>query len=115
MRTCLFMVGLLCVSLAPLSGQTVGEITGEVRDASGANAPDAAITATNMATNVARSTVTNSAGVYSFPGLTPGVYSVKATAQGFQTVVKNDIQLQVQQTARVDFTLQIGQSTQTIE
>ncbi|MEO8371300.1 MAG: carboxypeptidase-like regulatory domain-containing protein, partial [Candidatus Solibacter sp.] len=115
MRTSLLMLGLLCASLAPVSAQTVGEITGEVRDASGANAPDVAITATNTATNVARSTVTNSAGVYSFPGLTPGVYSVKATASGFQTVVKTDVQLQVQQTARVDFTLQIGQSTQTIE
>jgi hypothetical protein len=115
MRTSLLIFGLLCAAVATAPAQTVGEITGEVRDQSGANAPNAAVTATNVATNVARSTVTNSAGVYSFPGLTPGIYSVKASAEGFQTMVKSNIELQVQQTARVDFVLSLGQSTQTIE
>jgi hypothetical protein len=115
MRTSLLIFGLLCAAVATAPAQTVGEITGEVRDQSGANAPNAAVTATNVATNVARSTVTNSAGVYSFPGLTPGIYSVKASAEGFQTMVKSNIELQVQQTARVDFVLALGQSTQTIE
>jgi hypothetical protein len=115
MRTSILILGLLGALSSTAPAQTVGEITGEVRDASGANAPNAAITATNSETNVARSTATNSSGVYSFPGLTPGTYSVKASAPGFQTIVKSNILLQVQQTARVDFTLEIGQSTQTIE
>ncbi|MCU1237151.1 MAG: TonB-dependent receptor [Candidatus Solibacter sp.] len=115
MRTFLGILALLCVSLTPLPGQTVGEITGEVKDTSGANAPNAAVTATNIETNVARSTLTNSSGVYSLPGLAPGIYHVKATAEGFQTVVKTNIELQVQQTARVDFTLAVGGTNQTIE
>jgi len=114
MQKSLLILGLLCVAFTT-SAQTVGEITGEVKDQSGANAANAAVTATNLETNVARSTVTNSAGVYSFPGLTPGLYSVKAAASGFQTAVKTNIELQVQQTARVDFMLTVGQSTQTIE
>ncbi len=115
MRTVLLIFGLALATFGGAYAQTVGEITGEVRDQSGANAPNAAVTATNAETNVSRSTVTNSVGVYSFPGLTPGIYNVKASVPGFQTVVKSNIQLQVQQTARVDFELSVGQSTQTIE
>ncbi len=112
MHKVFLILGLLS---AAASAQTVGEITGEVKDASGANAPNAAVTATNIETNVARSTVTNSSGVYSIPGLTPGIYHVKASAEGFQTVVKANVELQVQQTARVDFTLAVGSTNQTIE
>ncbi|HKD07603.1 MAG TPA: carboxypeptidase-like regulatory domain-containing protein [Bryobacteraceae bacterium] len=109
---------LVCVAVclpAAVFAQTAGEITGEVKDQSGAIAPNVAVTATNSGTNVARSTVTNTSGVYSFPDLTPGVYQVKASAPGFDTIVKTNIELQVQQTARVDFTLTVGQATQTVE
>src|SRR5258707_4965981 len=115
MRKLLFICGLVCATFCSAPAQTVGEITGEVNDASGAIVPNASVTAINSETNVARSTVTNPSGVYSFPGLAPGIYSVKATSGGFQTVVKANILLQVQQTARVDFALEVGQNTQTIE
>jgi len=95
--------------------QTAGEITGEVKDPSGASAPNATITATNKETNVARTTQTNSAGVYSFPAMIPGTYDIKAQASGFETTVVTNVLLQVQQTARVDFTLTVGQATQTVE
>lgn len=95
--------------------QTLGEITGVVQDASGALVPNASVTATNTSTNVARDTLTNSSGLYSFPGLVPGTYNVKVGAAGFETAVKSNVVLQVQQTARVDFTLQLGQAMQTIE
>ena len=95
--------------------QTFGEITGEVKDPSGAVAPNAAVTATNTGTNVLRSTVTNEAGIYSFPNLNPGPYQVKVVASGFETAVRSNIDLQVQETARIDFTLTVGQATQTIE
>jgi len=109
------LLGLLCLSLGVVLAQTSGTITGEVTDPSGSVVPNAAITATNTATNVARTTETNSAGVYTFPNLIPGVYQVKATMSGFQTAVTNNIELQVQQTARVDFALTVGSSTQTVE
>ena len=109
------ILGLLCLSSSMLVGQTLGEITGEVKDPSGASAPNAVVTATNAATNVARTTSTNTSGVYSFPGLIPGIYQVKVVVTGFETMVKTNIELQVQQTARIDFTLSVGQATQTIE
>ena len=80
------LTSLLFIATA-LFAQTAGQITGEVRDPSGAIVPDAAITATNTATNVARSTVTNKEGIYSFPELAPGLYSVKCESSGFAPVI----------------------------
>src|SRR5260370_42061713 len=105
----------LCLPLGAAFAQTSGSITGEVTDQSGAVAPNATVTATNSETNVARSTVTNAAGIYSFPALTPGIYQVKVAAAGFSTVVNTNIELQVQQTARVDFSLTVGTANQMIE
>ncbi|MCX6602868.1 MAG: carboxypeptidase-like regulatory domain-containing protein, partial [Acidobacteria bacterium] len=95
--------------------QTGGTISGEVKDPSGALVSGATIKVTNAATNVARSAETNSAGLYNIPGLNPGTYQVTASSTGFQTSVAKDIELQVQQTARVDFELTVGQSSQTVE
>src|ERR1041385_3658841 len=110
MRKLLPIIGLLCLSSGMALAQTAGEITGEIKDPSGATVPNVPVTATNTATNVARSTTTNTAGVYSFPDLTPGPYQVKAAAAGFEVQIKTNIQLQVQQTARIDFTLVVGQA-----
>src|SRR4051812_44464608 len=107
--------GLAVLLCASALAQTGAQITGEVRDPSGALIPNAAVTATNTATNVARTTTTNSSGLFSFPDLTPGMYSVQVVSPGFDTTVKTNIELQVQQTARVDFSLSVGQSMQTIE
>ena len=95
--------------------QTAGQITGEVSDPSGALIPNAAVTVTNTATNVARSTQTNTAGLYSFPDMPPGMYDVKAVAAGFNTTTKAGVEVQVEATVRVDFSLAVGQSTQTVE
>jgi len=115
MRRLFQIAGLLCVAMGVASAQTSGAITGEVKDQTGAMVPNAAVTATNTATNVARNTLTNTSGIYDFPGLIPGTYQIKVTAGGFQTAVTNNIELQVQQTARVDFSLSVGQGSQTVE
>jgi hypothetical protein len=113
MRHVLLISGLwLSASLA--FGQTFGSITGEVRDPSGAVMPNASVTATNVATSVSRATATNDSGVYNFPDLNPATYQVKVSAPGFQTTTST-VEIQVQQTARVDITLTVGQSSQTIE
>ena len=114
MRRSLTALGLVLLAGGVAGAQTAGEITGEVRDQSGAVAPNASVTATNTATNVSRSTLTNAAGVYSFPDLTPGPYSVRVTVTGFANAVSN-LELQVQQTARIDFTLTVGSAAQTVE
>src|SRR3974390_3593172 len=104
------LVAGMFLAMGVASGQTLGEITGEVKDQSGAVAPNATVTVTNTGTNAARSTSTNAVGIYSFPSLVPGNYQVKVEAPGFQPVLRTNIELQVQQTARIDFTLVVGHS-----
>ncbi len=115
MRRLLLAVVLSCLTGASALAQTAGAITGEVTDSSGAIVPDAAVTVTNTQTSVARQTVTNSSGLYSIPELPPGTYTARVVVKGFDTLVKTNIVIQVQQTARVDFQLNLGQATQTVE
>ena len=72
------------------------------------------VSAANVATNATRSALTNEAGVYVFPSLPPGSYALKVEKEGFRTVTRT-IQLEVQQSARVDFDLVVGQITESIE
>ena len=106
---------LLAVATGGLYGQTFGEIAGEVKDSTGASVPGANVTLTNLGTNATRAGVTNDSGLFDFPSLAPGLYSVRVERQGFRPVVQSNVQLQVQQTARVDFTMQVGEVGQTIE
>lgn len=92
-----------------------GTIVGTVRDSSGAAIPRASVTLTNAATGLNQSTVTNDAGEYQFIALPPRNYSVKATATGFGAQVQNDIDLHVQSRPSVDFSLKVGQLTDTVE
>jgi hypothetical protein len=104
------------VALAWLvSGQTSGEITGVVTDDSGAVVVNAAVSVTNPQTNFKRSTVTNATGNYAFPALLPGVYNVRAETQGFQAESRTGVELEVQQTARIDFQLHVGAVAETVE
>ncbi len=114
MRQLILFLG-LALPIGIASAQTFGEITGEVRDPSGAVVPRAAVAITNTATNVSRTTVTNNEGIYSVPALNPGIYQIKVESDGFQPTVRSNVELQVQQTARVDFALAVGQTAQTVE
>ena len=77
MRRLPLLFVLFALASATVSAQTAGGITGEVTDPSGGLVPNASVTATNTATNVARLTTTNASGIYSFPDMTPGMYAVK--------------------------------------
>ena len=105
---------LLFVVCAPSGAQTLGTITGEVKDPSGAVIPGATVTATNTGTNAAREMPSNESGIYTFAALPPGPYVVKAELQGFKTV-QQAIELHVEQTVRVNFTMEIGTLSETAE
>ena len=94
--------------------QTLGTITGEVKDPSDAATPGATVTAQNVATNAVRTQVSNQAGQYTFSAMPPGTYQVKAELQGFKTV-QNMVELHVEETLRVDFKLDVGTLTETTE
>ncbi len=99
----------------PCYGQTFGEITGVVTDASGALIPGANVTVSSPETGLTRTAASNSAGNYSFPSLLPGTYKIRAEKQGFQTEARNGIELQVQQVARIDFQLRVGSRSEIVE
>jgi hypothetical protein len=67
-----------------------------------------------VGTSGVRTTVTTGAGDYSFPDVPPGIYNISATHAGFKTDSSNNVEVQVQQSVRLDFTLQVGEVTQTI-
>jgi hypothetical protein len=114
MRTKLFAVVLIFSGL-PLLGQTFGEITGRVTDPSGAGVPDSTITLTNTSTNAVRQAQSGSDGIYSFPSLAPGVYNVRTEHAGFKSAMSNNVEVQVQQSVRLDLTLEVGQTSESIE
>ncbi len=106
-----------CFGLCVLAsyGQTLGDLSGEARDSSGAVVPGVRITLTNVATNASRQTLTNEAGLYNFPAVQPGIYTLRAEKEGFRTFVRTGIEVQVQLSARVDIDLQVGAVTETVE
>jgi len=118
MRAILMGLGALILGLVfayPSFSQTFGEITGVVTDTSGGLVVGAVVTVTNTQTNARRTTATNSVGNYDFPALLPGIYSVKAEMTGLQAEVREGVDLQVQQVARLDFQLRVGAITEAVE
>src|SRR5437867_884789 len=115
MATKLALLFLITGMLAPpILGQTFGGITGVVSDPSGAVIPGVMITVTNPQTNFTRTAISNETGNYSFPSLLPGLYDVRAGLAGFQSEVRAGVELQVQQTARIDFQMKIGSVSETV-
>src|SRR6266436_6213426 len=94
---------------------TYGTVTGSVVDASGAAIADAQVTLTNLGTSEKRTQSTGSDGLYSFVNLFPGKYKVDAEKTGFKRTSRTDIVVEVQQTSRIDLTMQVGEVTQTVE
>ena len=107
---------LIIAALAfPASAQTPsGEISGLVSDSSGSVLPGVRVTLTNAATNAIRLTQSNEAGVYVFPAVPPGTYSLKVELEGFSTAEQTNINVQVGSANRFPFTLAIGQLTDVV-
>ncbi|HME33341.1 MAG TPA: carboxypeptidase regulatory-like domain-containing protein [Terriglobales bacterium] len=103
---------LLVLSLAtmPAHGQnSQGTILGHVQDATGAAVSGAKVTARNVNTGVTNEFTTNSVGDYVLVNMIPGTYEVKVEDSGFKTEVSGNLILEVDQTLRQNFSLQVGQ------
>jgi hypothetical protein len=105
---------LVSLFLAPASWAQGVQATlrGRVFDKSGAAVPNVQIEVKNTGTNVAVNTTSDSAGLYNAPYLTPGSYSITATASGFKTFVRNNLVLSVGETVDVDLNLEVGSVTE---
>jgi hypothetical protein len=109
------LVALFFVILPAARAQGTGEITGTVTDPSGAAVNGAKVTATNAATGAERAVISNDAGNYDLPAMPPGNYSMRVEYTGFRAAERKDVELQVAQVARLDFALQLGNVSDTVE
>jgi hypothetical protein len=88
-----------------------GALAGTLTDPSGGLVPNATVTATNTATNQARTTTTGTDGAYKFSLLPPGTYRVKFTANGFKSSEVPAVTVNVTETPVLDRTLEVGAAT----
>jgi hypothetical protein len=106
---------LLCAGTLALSAQTTtGTLFGVARDTSGGVVPSVAITATQVETSLARKTVTDHDGEFLITNLPVGPYTLIAEKAGFRRVLQEGIRVEMNQNARVDFTLSVGQVSESI-
>ena len=90
-------------------------LAGTVSDASGALIPGVTVSATNTATGIVTTVLSNEAGAYQFASLQTGTYKVSAELAGFRTQAYNNVALGVSQQVRLNFTLQVGGVAQSVE
>jgi hypothetical protein len=111
-----FLLPLLGLFLTPavFAGGPTGTITGTVTDPSGAVVPKARITVLNLTTNAVRHAETNDDGDFTVALLPPARYRVTAESAGFRKSVFTDVTVDVDQTARLDFDLEIGAATEEV-
>src|SRR5207237_4198524 len=110
----LLAVGLAVVKPA-MSQEVTAGIVGTVSDPSGAPSKDATVTATDTERGVVRTAKTNDAGAYNLTRVPVGNDSGRLAAAGFQTAVHPPLTLVLNQTARIDVQMKMGQVTETVE
>jgi len=115
MKPLLPATALLVSSLCSLSGQTSSSsLSGTVSDPSGARVPGAQIVLTHLSTGAPLRQTTTSAGLFSFPSIPAGFYSLTASKPAFKTVTLRSITLQVATPLHLDLSLVLGDSSDSI-
>ena len=94
--------------------QANSSISGLITDPTGAVVSGATIQVTDPATGITRSTVSDASGLYSLGGLNAGEFTLKVTATGFETYTKKGVVVNISANFRVDVTLTIGSTSQTV-
>src|SRR5262245_45446408 len=99
----------------PIFGQSAAAtLVGTVLDPSGAFVPAATLSVTGIGTNITRSVMSNERGDFTIPGLAPGTYRLVGEHAGFKRTLIENVQLLVNQTARVDIVLEVGAVTESV-
>ena len=109
------LLGCLGIRQSVWAQQITAAITGTVVDAAGAVLSGATITATDADRGTVYVTKANDSGIFNFTQVPIGTYDVKVEASGFQTAVQSHLTLVLNQTARLDFKMQVGAVTNTIQ
>ena len=118
MRMCnavIALAALVLITALPCPAQTTyGKIVGNARDASDSVVPAVKVTVVNEATRESYTQLTNELGAYAFNTLIPGTYTIQAEVTGFRPIQIQNITLQVNQTARFDLRLELGQVSESV-
>jgi Carboxypeptidase regulatory-like domain len=122
---CKVHINLSCVSalilgvLLPAStlaqASYTAQLRGTVKDSTGAVVPKATITITNPETQISEIATTDEVGRYIFPAIKPAFYIVRVEALGFKTIVRSNVELRVGLHTDLDFTLALGEVTETVQ
>jgi hypothetical protein len=110
----LLLVVMLAATLSSAQDAT-GRIVGTVYDQQGAVIPAVQVTVTNIATQETRVATTTKEGTFQLLALPIGTYKVTAERAGFRTVVSQDQKLQINQALRIDFKMEVGAESQTVD
>jgi hypothetical protein len=104
-----------CLAVQVFGQSSNARLSGTVSDTSGAVLPGVEIKATNNATGVVSTALSNDAGAYNFASLSPGVYTISGALPAFQTQTFRDVQLGNAAQVRLNFALQVGQVSTNVE
>ncbi len=114
-RSVLALASLFTLVAFPAAAQTTyGKIVGNVRDTSDSVMAGVKVTVTNEASGESYTQPTSDLGAYAFHTLIPGTYAIQAEMPGFRPIRTQHVTLQVNQTARFDLVMEVGQVTETI-
>lgn len=113
-RSLQVVVSIATIASVCFGQASTGVVFGNITDPSGAVLPGVEIKLLNLSTNQNRSTVSNERGEYNFATVPIGSYSVTASLPGFKSGVRSRIELQVDQRARIDFAMEVGEVTEHI-
>jgi hypothetical protein len=109
------LLALWLLSPTSVHAQTAAAIVGDIADSSGAIAPNVSVTVIHEGTRIERKVQTNEAGQYRVTPLNPGTYTILVESAGFKKEVRSGVVLEVGAVLEVDFALQVGELTETIE
>ena len=108
-------LALFALSSTAFAQRDLGTITGTITDQQGASVPNAKITIKNDATGVSYDTVSNDTGTFTRPSLTPGTYTVGASATGFQKTQQGNVIVNPGEPVAVNLALRVGNASETVE
>lgn len=106
---------LITVTAVGLQAQTTGVIVGRVTDPSGSAVPNAKVEIVNQNTGIQMTATSTGEGEYVLTRVSTGTYRLTVSAQGFKTAVRGDIPILVNQTAREDFSLPVGDMATSVQ
>jgi len=110
----IWLVVMALVCFAPSGLAQSGSFAGSVMDSTGAEVPNAKITAVNVATGISRTADTDESGTYRITNLNPGIYDVRIEHEGFKSILFSQIPLSVDEVLTLDAHLVISAAKETV-